>query len=79
VIQKNNKMATVFESRQASCWSADKCGVQSELVYDGYWIVNFKQGQILEAVLKKQSVTANWPTTSTKNETNYVKAVRTAK
>jgi len=75
---RNNSvhMAPVFESHQTSCWSADKCDVGLEQDYYGYWIVNFKQGQILEAMFKKPSVTATWYPTGTKNETNYVKAVR---
>ena len=67
-------MAPEFEIHQFSCWSADKCRPQSDYYY-GYWIVNFKQGQILQASIRKPSVTANFDRRNI-NETNYVKAVR---
>ncbi len=62
--RKNNggvHLAPAFESHQTSCWSADRCGVTNDQNYDGYWIVNFKQGQILEASFLKPSVTGNFP------------------
>ena len=71
-------MAPEFESHQTSCWSADKYDVQSDFT-SGYWIVNFKQGQILQALFLKPSVTSKFPSYSPKNETNYVKAVRLVK
>jgi hypothetical protein len=71
-------MAPEFESHQTSCWSADKYRVQSDYYY-GYWIVNFKQGQILEASFLKPSVAGNTSGSSNKNVTNYVKAVRSVR
>ena len=79
--RKRNKgvhIAPEFETHQVSCWSADKCRPQSD-AYAVYWIVNFKQGQILEASFLKSSVTANFPGSSNKNVTNYVKAVRSVR
>ena len=75
---KGVHIASVFESHQTSCWSADKYGVQSDFA-SGYWIVNFKQGQILQALFLKPPVTSKFPSYSPKNETNYVKAVRLVK
>jgi hypothetical protein len=69
-------LAPEFETHQFSCWSADKYRPQSNT--DGYWIVNFKQGQILQASFLKPSMTMNigW---HGKNATNYVKAVRSVR
>ncbi len=69
-------MAPEFETHQTSCWSADKCDTPHDQVYNGYWIVNFKQGQVHEAWFYKPTQAANWPSSQIKNETNYVKAVR---
>jgi hypothetical protein len=76
---KDFHIASVFTSRQTSCWSADKCSVQFEVDYSGHWIINFKQGQILKAFFIKPEVPQSRRTTYAKNETNYVKAVRTVK
>ena len=79
--RKSNKgvhIAPEFETHQVSCWSADKYRPQSDY-YAGYWIVNFKQGQILEALFRKSSVTANFSGSGIKNDTNYVKAVRSVR
>lgn len=64
----------VFDNNRSTSWSADKCRLQSNY-YFGYWIVNFKQGQILEASFPKPSLTSRFPNYG-KNEKNYVKAVR---
>jgi hypothetical protein len=74
---KGAHIAPVFDNHQTSCWSADKFDWRRRL-FDRKWIVNFKQGQVLEAVFFKPSMYRNYAT-STKNETNYVKAVRTVK
>jgi len=71
-------IALVFESNQTSCWSADKCAAQQSW-NDAYWIVNFQQGQVLEAEFRKPPTTANFSTYDIKNETNYVKAVRSVR
>jgi hypothetical protein len=67
----------VFKGEQTTCWSADKC--DKAYWNPGYWIVNFKQGQILKALFLKPNATSNFPSYKSKNETNYVKAVRSAK
>ncbi len=74
---KGVHIAPVFESHQTSSWSADKCGVQDDRYY-GYWIVNFKQGQVLQALLLKTSVGASYAVYG-KTEINYVKAVRSVR
>jgi len=71
-------IAPVFDSHQTSCWSADKSAAQQSW-NDAYWIVNFEQGQVLEAEFRKPPTTANFSAYDIKNETNYVKAVRSVR
>jgi hypothetical protein len=70
-------LAPVFDNNRSTGWSADKSRLQSNY-YFGYWIVNFKQGQILEASFPKPSLTSRFPNYG-KNEKNYVKAVRSVR
>ena len=66
----------VFNNNSASCWSADKFRLDRlSNYYFAYWIVNFRQGQILEATSPKPTITSRFPNYG-KNERNYVKAVR---
>ena len=67
----------VFAKEQTTCWTADRRqGVTT--LYAGAWIVNFKQGQILNAEYLKGPKTSMTEALATykKNEINYVKAVR---
>lgn len=74
---KNIHMASVFESHQISCWSADECDADKALRHLGFWIVDFKQGQIMQAYWSEgKSGFSSW---GAKNHINYVKAVRTVK
>ena len=77
--RRNNGVhrASEFETHQFICWSADKYRPQSPRTV-GYWIVNFEQGQILQAYFLKPSVTANIGAYGS-NPTNYVKAVRSVR
>ena len=74
---KDVYMAPAFENHQNSCWSADQ--IRPSPSKARYWIVNFKQGQILEAVFYKPLVVVNWSGSDIKNKTNYVKAVRSVR
>jgi hypothetical protein len=79
--RKSNKgvhIAPEFETHQFSCWSADKCRPLTDY-FVGYWIVNFKQGQILESSIQKSSVMPSVRMSGNKNVTNYVKAVRSVR
>ena len=80
--RKTNKgvhIAPEFETHQISCWSADKSRPQFDDSFSGYWIVNFKQGQILEAYFQKSTVMPSFEMSGNKNKTNYVKAVRSVR
>ena len=74
---KGVHMDPLFDSRQVSCWSADKSEGVNQF-YAGAWIVNFVQGQILKAdYLKIYGISqsgAHGPLR--KNYLNHVKAVR---
>ncbi len=66
----------VFDSRQVSCWSADK-GEGVNAFNSGAWIVNFGQGQILKAdFLKTSGTPQSLPPGPKRNYLNHVKAVR---
>jgi hypothetical protein len=74
---KDVHMASLFESLQTSCWSADGCDADKALKGLGFWIVDFKQGQILQASWSEgKSGFSSW---GAKNHINYVKAVRSIK
>jgi uncharacterized caspase-like protein len=74
---KGAHIAPEFESHQTSCWSADK-SEPINIAYLGAWIVDFKNGTILEAWHEKP--TTNYPGWDyTKNTRNHVKAVRSVK
>ena len=68
---------SVFDSRQASCWSADK-GEGVNQGYLGAWIVNFVQGQILKADFARyyRLEQSGGGGQLRKNNMNHVKAVR---
>jgi hypothetical protein len=70
-------LSPVFDNNRRKCWSADKFRLQSDYFY-GYLIVNFKQGQILEATFPKPSWNANIAYYG-KNDKNQVKAVRSVR
>jgi len=71
-------MDAVFDSRQSSCWSADKFESDRDQL-QGVWVVNFNQGQILQGTfLIKHTVKSSWGAFAGKNNLNYVKAVRWA-
>jgi hypothetical protein len=75
---KGVHMDPLFDSRQVSCWSADK-GEGVNAFLSGAWIVNFGQGQILEAdFLKTSGAPQSLPYGPRRNYLNHVKAVRWA-
>ena len=66
-----------FDHERTICWSADECDADKVLRHLGFWIVDFKQGQILQALWSEgKSSFSSW---GAKNHINYVKAVRSAK
>jgi hypothetical protein len=71
-------MAPVFDKRQTNCWVADKCD-SGYVDLEGSWIVDFKQGQILQATYKKPGIFPSPGPDYSKNTTNYIKAVRSVK
>ncbi len=72
-------MAPIFASYQTSCWSDDKYD-SDNAIQQGIWIIDFKQGQILQAAIqKKHSGQLSWGRFAAKKDTNYVKAVRSVR
>jgi len=71
-------MDAVFDSRQRSCWSADKFEPERNEL-QGVWVVNYNQGQILQATFLISNIKqSSWGSFIGKNNFNYVKAVRWA-
>jgi hypothetical protein len=68
----------VFYNKQTSCWTADKCD-SGYAVLLGNWIVNFKEGQILQATYQRPGPFSFIAQNVSKNKTNYVKAVRSVR
>ena len=66
---------SVFDHKMTWCWTIDNCAPGDDQLI-GAWLVDFKQGTILEAWYKKSQ--ANYSYTI-KNDLNYVKAVRTVR
>ena len=69
---KGIHLAPVFDNKQIRCWTIDECD-PSYALYSGAWIVDFKEGTILESWYYKYSDTGG---TYVKNIFNHVKAVR---
>ena len=69
---KGIHLAPVFDNKQIRCWTIDECD-PSYAQYSGAWIVDFKEGTILESWYYKYSDTGG---TYVKNIFNHVKAVR---
>jgi hypothetical protein len=68
----------VFGNKQTRCWTIDNCdSLYVELI--GAWIVDFKQGIILQAEYKKPGVWVAPGPDYSKNTTNHIKAVRSVK
>jgi uncharacterized caspase-like protein len=66
----------VFDNHQTRCWTIDQCDGDSIYAL-GAWIVNFEQAQILQASYKKPSMTSDLTFANySKNDKNYIKAVR---
>jgi uncharacterized caspase-like protein len=74
-IKSGVHIAPVFDNKQIRCWTIDKCD-PGYAQYSGAWIVDFKEGIIIEAWYYKYSDTAGW---YVKNIQNHVKAVRSVK
>jgi serine/threonine-protein kinase len=68
-------IAPVFDNKQIKCWTIDKCDPGYSAM-SGAWIVDFREGTILEAWYNKYSDTEGW---YVKNIINHVKAVRSVK
>ena len=68
-------LAPEFDNKCNRCWTIDKLEPSSTYA-SGTWIVNFKNGQILQAIYRHPANTMNFAFTGA-NKTNYVKAVRT--
>ena len=63
---------SVFDNKQTPCWTIDPCDpIHAELL--GAWLVDFKEGTILEAWYKKTEIIFGY---TMKNDMNWVKAVR---
>jgi hypothetical protein len=63
---------SVFDNRQTQCWTIDPCDPQHANLL-GAWLVDFKEGTILEAWYKKNEMIYSY---TMKNDINWVKAVR---
>jgi serine/threonine-protein kinase len=68
---------SVFDHKRSLCWTADKDDAFQEAHWR-VWVVDFKNGQILQASFYARSKTSfyGW---YAKNEINYVKAVRSVR
>jgi hypothetical protein len=67
----------VFDNKQISCWTVDQCD-PGYIILKGAWVVDFKQGTIVQANFSK-SGRGSGQYQYTKNDINYVKAVRSIK
>jgi hypothetical protein len=74
-VKRGVHIAPVFDNKQTRCWTIDKCDPGYPRL-SGAWIVDFKEGTILEAWYYKYSDIASW---YVKNILNHVKAVRSLK
>jgi S1-C subfamily serine protease len=66
----------VFDSKQIRSWTIDKCESGSG---QGAWIIDFKEGTILEASIMSPRIIARGGPDYSKNTMNYVKAVRSVR
>jgi hypothetical protein len=68
----------VFDNKQTRCWTIDNFEALY-VQYLGTWVVDFKQGVILQAEYKKPTTADRIGPDYTKNTINCVKAVRSVK
>jgi hypothetical protein len=64
----------VFDSRQKRCWTVDACETKYPTHQSGAWIVNFKHGEVIQAMWAYDV----WAMYNIR-DINYVKAVRSVK
>jgi len=82
LLEKSSKSGAhinpVFDHKRTICWTVDKFDENKLKYYLGVWIVDFKQGQILEAAFDERLKMGDniW---YSRNALNYVKAVRSVK
>ncbi|MGD8522621.1 MAG: hypothetical protein PVF56_15850, partial [Desulfobacterales bacterium] len=69
---------SVFDSRQFRCWTVDQCDPKSWSWRVGAWVIDFKNGEIIQTEYKNQG-TGSFTLTSERNKTIYTKAVRAVK
>jgi hypothetical protein len=69
----------VFDVKQTRCWTIDKRPSTVGFLYLGGWVVDFRDGTLKGAQWMKRANLTRVDVQEYKNETNYVKAVRSVK